>query len=122
MPTRTAPATVSLNDTLTYTFTATNTGDVTLTNVTIADPLAGLSALTLRTPTQPSTLAPAASMVCTRDVCRDPGRCGCRRDHCQHGQRRTRDETPPTEDPDDDVPVPQNPALDTGQVADGQRR
>ena len=59
-----AAMTVSLDDTLTYTFTATNTGDVTLTGVTITDPLPGLSALTC-VPVQPSTLAPTASMVCT---------------------------------------------------------
>ncbi|MEE8523483.1 MAG: hypothetical protein V3T72_06090, partial [Thermoanaerobaculia bacterium] len=56
--------TVTLNDTLTYQFVATNTGGVTLTGVTITDPLPGLSALTC-VPTQPSTLAPGASMTCT---------------------------------------------------------
>ena len=56
--------TVSLGDTLTYTFTATNTGNVTLTGVTITDPLAGLSALSC-VPAQPASLAPGASLVCT---------------------------------------------------------
>ncbi|NIM93901.1 MAG: DUF11 domain-containing protein, partial [Anaerolineales bacterium] len=55
---------VSVGDTLTYTFVATNTGDATLTNVSISDPLPGLSALTCDPP-QPSTLAPTESMTCT---------------------------------------------------------
>ena len=56
--------TVTLNDTLTYTFTATNIGTANRTGVTITDPLPGLSALNC-TPAQPATLAPAASLVCT---------------------------------------------------------
>ena len=45
-----------------YTLTATNTGNVTLTDVTIIDPLIGtLSCI----PTQPAILAPAAALVCT---------------------------------------------------------
>ncbi|SEH56839.1 MULTISPECIES: DUF11 domain-containing protein [unclassified Leifsonia] len=54
-------------DTITYTFTATNTGNVTLTGVAITDPLPGLSALTYGT--WPSgtagTLAPAESVTAT---------------------------------------------------------
>ncbi len=38
--------TPSLGDTLTYTFTVTNAGDVTLSNVGVTDPLPGLSAIT----------------------------------------------------------------------------
>jgi uncharacterized repeat protein (TIGR01451 family) len=56
--------TVTLGDTLTYQFVATNNGNVTLTNVTIVDPLPGLSALAC-SPAQPATLAPLASMTCT---------------------------------------------------------
>ncbi|PHN00646.1 DUF7507 domain-containing protein, partial [Flavilitoribacter nigricans] len=52
----------AVGDIITYTFTATNNGNVTLTNVTIADPLPGLSALSC---TQPATLAPGESLVCT---------------------------------------------------------
>ncbi|MEE8524200.1 MAG: hypothetical protein V3T72_09740, partial [Thermoanaerobaculia bacterium] len=55
---------VSENDTLTYSFVVTNTGTATLTNVSISDPLPGLSALSC-TPTQPATLAPAATLSCT---------------------------------------------------------
>jgi uncharacterized repeat protein (TIGR01451 family) len=49
---------------ITYTFVATNTGNVTLNAVSITDPKPGLSALTC-TPGQPTTLAPGASMTCT---------------------------------------------------------
>ncbi|MEE8523009.1 MAG: hypothetical protein V3T72_03685, partial [Thermoanaerobaculia bacterium] len=55
---------VSLGDTLTYQLVTTNTGGVTLTNVTISDPLPGLSALSCA-PTQPATLAPGATLSCT---------------------------------------------------------
>ncbi|MCP3937232.1 MAG: DUF11 domain-containing protein, partial [Actinomycetia bacterium] len=59
-----ASGNVSLNDTLTYRFIATNDGNVTLDGVTISDPLPGLSALTC-VPVAGSSLAPAASMTCT---------------------------------------------------------
>ena len=52
---------VSLGDTLTYSFTVTNTGNVTLANVSVSDPLPGLSAATGGA----STLAPGASTVFT---------------------------------------------------------
>src|SRR5258706_8584734 len=55
---------VSLNDTLTYSFTATNSGNVTLTGVSISDPLSGLSALSC-TPSQPRKRAPLNSLHCT---------------------------------------------------------
>lgn len=55
---------VSLNDTLTYEFVATNDGTVTLDNVTISDPLPSLSALSC-VPVAGSSLAPTESMTCT---------------------------------------------------------
>ena len=64
MPTRTAPSNVSLGDTLTYRFVATNDGDVTLSLVAVADPLPGLSPLTCA-PVAGSSLAPGATMSCT---------------------------------------------------------
>ncbi|MDA2938765.1 Ig-like domain repeat protein, partial [Acidobacteria bacterium AH-259-A15] len=57
--------TVSVNDTLTYQFVATNAGNVTLTNVTIVDPLPGLSELTCAPTTQPATLDVGTDMTCT---------------------------------------------------------
>jgi len=54
----------SLGDVLTYRFVATNTGNVTLTGVTISDPLAGLSALSC-TPVTPASVAPGATVDCT---------------------------------------------------------
>ena len=45
-----------------YTMTATNTGNVTLTGVTVSDP--GIATLAC-TPAQPATLAPGATMTCT---------------------------------------------------------
>ncbi|QXC59373.1 DUF11 domain-containing protein [Aquihabitans sp. G128] len=50
--------------TITYTFTATNTGRDPLADVTITDPLPGLSALTCD-PAAPSSLAVGATMTCT---------------------------------------------------------
>jgi uncharacterized repeat protein (TIGR01451 family) len=54
----------TVGETITYTFTATNTGPVPLTGVVITDPLPGLSALSC-TPAQPTTLAPGEKLTCT---------------------------------------------------------
>jgi uncharacterized repeat protein (TIGR01451 family) len=54
---------VSVGDILTYTFTATNTGLVELTNVSISDPLLGLSTLVC-TPAQPALLAFGDTLEC----------------------------------------------------------
>jgi uncharacterized repeat protein (TIGR01451 family) len=49
---------------ITYTFVGRNTGDVTLTGVTITDPLTGLSVLSCN-PAAPATLAPNQTISCT---------------------------------------------------------
>ncbi|RDV43687.1 hypothetical protein DOE76_16465 [Leifsonia sp. ku-ls] len=54
-----------VGDTITYRFTSTNTGNVPLTNVSIADPLPGLSALTYTWPGAPGTLLPGQSVTAT---------------------------------------------------------
>ncbi|KRC61590.1 hypothetical protein ASE14_12160 [Agromyces sp. Root81] len=60
------PTNVAAGDTITYTFTAVNTGNVTLTGVTIADPLAGLSPLTYSWPdTTTGVLAPGQTVTAT---------------------------------------------------------
>jgi uncharacterized repeat protein (TIGR01451 family) len=51
--------------TVTYTLKATNSGNVPLTGVTIADPLAGLSAMTYTWPGTAGTLAAGASVTAT---------------------------------------------------------
>ncbi len=48
---------------ITFSYAVTNTGNVTLTSVTVTDPLAGLSAVNCGTP--PVTLAPGDSVTCT---------------------------------------------------------
>ena len=53
----------AVDDVITYTYMATNAGNVALDDVTIDDPLPGLSALTC-TPLQPATLNLAESMTC----------------------------------------------------------
>ncbi len=55
---------VTVGDTITYTFHAVNIGAVTLNNLTVTDPMAGLSAITC-TPVAPASLAPAAVTDCT---------------------------------------------------------
>ncbi|MFC1778198.1 hypothetical protein ACFL3I_12815, partial [Pseudomonadota bacterium] len=56
----------AVDDVISYTYVVTNTGNHNrnLTNVTLTDPLSGLSTLNC-TPAQPATLAPLASMTCT---------------------------------------------------------
>jgi uncharacterized repeat protein (TIGR01451 family) len=54
-----------LGDTVTYSFTATNTGNVTLTGVAVADELDGLSALTYTWPGAPGTLLPGGVATAT---------------------------------------------------------
>ncbi|MFW0774888.1 DUF7507 domain-containing protein, partial [Paenarthrobacter nitroguajacolicus] len=54
-----------VGDQITYTFTAKNTGNVTLTNVSITDPLAGLSALTYVWPGAAGTLLPGETVIAT---------------------------------------------------------
>ncbi len=56
--------TYSTGETLTYTLTAANQGNVTLTNVSISDPKLGTLDCT---PTQPATLLSGESMICTAD-------------------------------------------------------
>ncbi|MCP4088075.1 MAG: DUF11 domain-containing protein, partial [Actinomycetia bacterium] len=51
---------VSVDDTLTYEFAATNTGNVTLTDLEVADPLVGLSAISCSS----TTLAPGGTTTC----------------------------------------------------------
>jgi uncharacterized repeat protein (TIGR01451 family) len=55
---------VVAGDVVTYSFHGTNTGDVTLHNVDLTDPMSGLSAPSC-TPTTPATLAPGATIDCT---------------------------------------------------------
>ncbi|WP_284985081.1 hypothetical protein [Arthrobacter sp. fls2-241-R2A-172] len=54
-----------VGDTITYNFTAKNTGNVKLTNVSITDPLAGLSALTYIWPGTPGELQPGQTVTAT---------------------------------------------------------
>ena len=51
-----------VGDRITYTLTASNVGNVTLTGVTVSDPKIGSLVCT---PPQPATLAPGAQMTCT---------------------------------------------------------
>ncbi|MFW0774889.1 DUF7507 domain-containing protein, partial [Paenarthrobacter nitroguajacolicus] len=55
----------SVGDRITYTFTSKNTGNVTLTNVSITDPLAGLSALAYTWPGTPGELLPGQTVTAT---------------------------------------------------------
>ncbi|PJJ73531.1 putative repeat protein (TIGR01451 family) [Diaminobutyricimonas aerilata] len=65
--TKTAAVTGSgvVGDTVVYTFTARNSGNVTLTAVGIADPLAGLTALAYSWPDTPGVLAPGQTVTAT---------------------------------------------------------
>ena len=60
-----ATADLEVGGTINYTFSVTNTGTVTLSNVGVSDPLVGLSAITCDDNTNPIvSMAPAATVVC----------------------------------------------------------
>ncbi|QIG38942.1 DUF11 domain-containing protein [Microbacterium sp. 4R-513] len=63
----------AVGDTVEYRFTASNTGDVTLTGVTIDDPLPGLSALVYTWPGAPGVLQPGEDVeaVATYSITQD---------------------------------------------------
>ncbi|MCB9136892.1 MAG: DUF11 domain-containing protein [Caldilineaceae bacterium] len=96
---------VSINDTLTYQIIVTNTGNVSLHNVTVSDPM--LPSLSC-TPNQPAILAPAESITCTGEytVTQEDVEAG----NIVNIATGDSDETEP-EDDTNTVPVPQTPAL-----------
>ena len=76
-----------VGDLITYTYVATNTGNVTLNNVTISDPLPGLSALSC-VPTQPGATRSDRGDELQRDVHDHPGeRTSAGGQHGDGGQR-----------------------------------
>ena len=62
---------VSLNDTLSYTVTASNDGSTTLSNVVVSDTKITPSSNTC------ASVAPGATCVLSGTYQRDPNRCGC---------------------------------------------
>jgi hypothetical protein len=65
---------VTAGDTLTYLMSLFNDGNVTLTGVSVSDPLPGLGALACIStlPTSPGTLAPGATLDCSADYSVQP--------------------------------------------------
>ena len=102
---------MTLGDTLTYSFVATNDGTVTLTNVSVTDPLPGLSALTC-VPVAGSSLAPTETMTCSATYSVTQADV----DNGQVDNTATATGTPPTgppvtiDDPET-VPVEQDPSI-----------
>ena len=94
-----------VGDKINYTITATNSGNVTLNNVTVVDPLLGTLTCT---PVQPATLAPGASITCLGSYTLTQGDINAGNVH--NVSTADSNETPPTETPND-VPVPKAPAI-----------
>ena len=98
--------TVSLNDTLTYTLTATNDGNTTLHNVTVDDSLTGDSTTCASVAPGDTCVLIVTYVVTQADV--DAA-------IIENTGTADSDETPPDED-DEDVPVPQDPSIDADKV------
>ncbi len=96
--------TVTLGDTLTYTITGTNTGDVTLTNVTVDDTLTGAVDL-------PCAASLALDASCAVAVLYVVTQADVDAGQILNTGTVDSNETPPESD-DEVVPVPQNPAID----------
>ncbi|UGS26861.1 DUF11 domain-containing protein [Microbacterium resistens] len=108
-----AGATVAPGDLIEYTFTAANTGNVTLTEVSISDELAGLSELTYTWPGESGVLAPGQSVTATATYALTQADIDAGAVH----NAATATGTPPTGGPVDDgdahdVLLPQLPGLD----------
>ncbi|NYE96132.1 putative repeat protein (TIGR01451 family) [Psychromicrobium silvestre] len=105
---------------ITYHFTATNTGNVTLTNVVINDPLTGLSVLTYTWPGTPGTLAPGEVLTATATYAVTQGDI----DAGHVANAATTTGTPPSGPPvtpppgTTDTPLPSNPAMSFSKTAD----
>lgn len=116
-------ATGAVGDTVEYTFTATNTGDQTLTGVVIDDPKPGLSALDYTWPGEPGVLEPGESVTATATYQVTESD----RDNRIIQNSATVSGNPPTGPPvtDEDtadVTLPDSPAIElvkTGAIADG---
>ena len=93
--------TVSLGDTLEYTLTATNVGNVTLTNVTVSDDLTGDSTTCASVAPGGTCVLVVTYVVAQADV--DAGQ-------ILNTGTADSDQTDPVDDPET-VPVPQNPAI-----------
>ena len=110
-------------DRIDYTLTATNTGNVTLTGVTVTDPKLGALVCA---PAQPATLLPGEHITCTGSYTLTQA--DLNTGQVQNTGTADSDQTPPTQTPST-VPVPQSPALallkqgtlDTTVVAPGSR-
>ena len=74
------PSGNTAGSTIAYAFVVTNSGNVSLTGVTVSDPLVGAVTCPV------TVLAPGESTTCTATYTLDPGRCG-RRWGCQHRDR-----------------------------------
>ena len=112
----------AVGDTITYSIVVANTGNVTLTNVTVSDLEATMGVCT---PVQPAALAPSGSMSCAATYVVAQRKPGCRQHH-EHGdggqRRRARDTAAET------VTFTQSPSLNvtksetsTGPYAVGTR-
>src|SRR5699024_4470021 len=101
-------------DEVDYTFVATNTGNVTLTDVSITDPLAGLSDLSYNWPGAPGLLAPGETVAALAVLMPT-------QDHVDNGlvaNTATAEGTPPqTYNPaDPETPEPQDPVTHDSTV------
>ncbi|MCO6464567.1 MAG: DUF11 domain-containing protein, partial [Saprospiraceae bacterium] len=104
-----------VGDLVTYTFIVTNTGNVTLSNVTVSDPLPGLSAIT---PSSVTTMAPGAtaSFTATYTVTQaDVDNGGIYNTATAIGDAPNGDDVTDTDD--ETVPLTQSPAIDIAKIA-----